>query len=157
MTLQITSMADIFTIILVFLLKSFSTGLATISPSSGLKLPQVSTSSKKEMKDALKVEVLSTGILVDSAPIVSLNQFQVPDVDQRQTQPRLVEALATQRKLIAGGGQRNPAAADVREGDAHLLVLADENTPYSTLKVVMASAAQAGYVDLQMVVIGAGD
>lgn len=39
MTIQITSMADIFTIILVFLLKSYSTSAVNITPSNGLKLP----------------------------------------------------------------------------------------------------------------------
>jgi hypothetical protein len=39
MSLQITSMADIFMILLVFLLKSLSSGTIQIAPSKGLQLP----------------------------------------------------------------------------------------------------------------------
>jgi len=37
--------------------------------------------------------------------------------------------------------------------ESNLLVMADERTPYATLEKVLASAAQAGFVDLQLVVI----
>ncbi|NDG85844.1 MAG: hypothetical protein EBX52_12520, partial [Proteobacteria bacterium] len=37
--LQITSMADVFTILLVFLLKGVSTDAITITPSASLRLP----------------------------------------------------------------------------------------------------------------------
>jgi hypothetical protein len=55
MALQITSMADIFTILLVFLLKSYSTGALDIAPSKGMKLPEVQLATGSV--EALKVEV----------------------------------------------------------------------------------------------------
>ena len=38
-TLQLTSMVDMFTILIVFLLKSFSTSAVHITPHDGMKLP----------------------------------------------------------------------------------------------------------------------
>jgi len=155
MSLQITSMADIFTIILVFLLKSYSTGLANLSPANGLKLPQVTASTKKEMKDALKLEVLDNAVLVDSAEVLNMSEFKIPVAEGQSTNSALVAVLNERRQKDAS---RMPASdAGTVGADSHLLVLADERTPYSALKVILGSAAMAGYVDLQMVVIGAGE
>ena len=40
MSLQITSMADIFVIILVFLLKSYATSSVNVNPMAGMSLPE---------------------------------------------------------------------------------------------------------------------
>ena len=45
MTLQITSMADIFMIILVFLLKTYGSGAIDVTPSPGLIIPRALTGS----------------------------------------------------------------------------------------------------------------
>ncbi len=152
MALQITSMADIFTIILVFLLKSFSTGIANISPSKGMVLPAVTTVSPDQMKESLKLEILPDGILIDQKPILKLSQFSVlrgpasavdGETPESPVIEPLVQSLSREREKTKG----NPEASK-------LLVLAHEKTPYSTLKAVMASAASAGYADLQLVVLG---
>jgi biopolymer transport protein ExbD len=147
MSLQITSMADIFVIILVFLLKSFSTGLATISPSQGVTLPSISTQNEVQIKEAAKLEILQNAVLLDQKPIIKYSDFEIP-VDlsnpSNTVSNEILNALLAERKK---GGSDNK--------DSHLIVLADEKAPYSAIKTVMASAANSGYVDLQLVVIKA--
>ncbi len=155
MSLQITSMADIFVIILVFLLKSFSTGLATIAPTQGMVLPNVSTSVQNQLKDATKIEILSNAILIDQKKIADVKNFEIEGLQQNlqdSTQPvengaifkPVYEALLIEKQKDLNAGKH----------DGNLMVLADERTPYATIKAIMASAASAGYSDLQLVVLG---
>lgn len=155
MSLQITSMADIFVIILVFLLKSFSTGLATLSPNQGMQLPNVTTSVQSQIKDATKIEILSNAILVDQKKVADIDNFEIKELKQAlqdSTQPvengaifkPVLDALLVEK-------QKDEKAGKV---ETNLLVMADERTPYATLKAIMASAASAGYTDLQLVVMG---
>jgi biopolymer transport protein ExbD len=142
MSLQITSMADVFTIILVFLLKSTATGIAAVSPTSA-NLPVAGGS--ELLKDALKIEVSRDVVTVDDKSILKLVNFDVPvtEVIENGMSQSVYQALMEKRK--------NKQEAN---SESQLLVLADENTPYSTLKTVLASAANSGFVDLQLVVVG---
>jgi biopolymer transport protein ExbD len=154
MSLQVTSMADIFTIILVFLLKSYSTGVSNISPSQGVLLPEAKA--QPQMKDALKVEILRDSVLVDQKQAVSLKNFSFINSDANavlakeapatggDVSAEISKALMAQRKNMTGN-----------EIDSHLLLLADQRTPYATLRRVMNSAASAGFVDLQLAVVQA--
>lgn len=149
MTLNITSMADIFTIILVFLLKSFSTGSINITPASGTSLPVAH--SPASAIEALKLEVSGNAILLESKPILTLNNFRFPagDIQANQTSRALGTALERERKrqmLIAAS---NPSV----KVDAKIIVVADQKTPYATLKHVLASAAVQGYTDFKLAVI----
>lgn len=147
MTLQITSMADIFTIILVFLLKTISSGMSNITPTQAMSLPSVTADSKNTMKEALVLEVGQTAVLVDQKPVVKLENFGFANEDAFTKS--ILEALLSQRLNVK---KREPASLEA-QNDPNLLVMADELTPYSTLKAIMSAAATAGYVDLQLVVL----
>ncbi len=147
MTLQITSMADIFTIILVFLLKSLASGMSNITPTQAMSLPSVTAQSKGMMKEALVLEVGKTAILVDQAPVAKLENFNFQN--EEEFTKTVLESLLKYRVKVK---TREPASVDAQT-DPNLLVMADELTPYSTLKAVMNAAASAGYVDLQLVVL----
>jgi biopolymer transport protein ExbD len=143
--LQITSMADIFTIILVFLLKTTASGITGIAPNSGTTLP---TSKGNEIaKDVLTVEINKESILVDSNSVLSLTEYQFPltEIQANGVSQSLYAKLLQQRA--------KKSANDPGDKGSDLLVLADESTPYSTLKTVLASAANTGFVDLQLVVV----
>jgi biopolymer transport protein ExbD len=144
MSLQITSMADIFTIILVFLLKTTASGISSISPNGGTTL--VVSSGEEIEKDTLTLEVNKDSILVDNNNVLNLADFQFPltEIQANGVSQSLYTSLLSQRKNHPG----------IDEG-SQLLVLADESTPYSTLKTVLASAANTGFVDLQLVVVKA--
>ena len=149
MSLQITSMADIFTIILVFLLKSYATSATNITPSTGTQLAQAQAADAAV--EALKLEVAETGIQVEGKPVAMLKAFKPDpaDMDANGSLKSLTEVLKTERdrqNLIAG---QNP---DVKQ-DSKILIVADQRTPYATLKNVMASAAIHGFSDFKLVVV----
>lgn len=149
MSLNITAMADIFTVLLVFLLKSYATGAVAITPSAQTQLPI--GVGQDQAVEALKLEVSSTAILVEGQPIVSLKayQFDGAELQGNGTLKSLTAALEKERKRQLLIAQNN---ADVKV-DARVIVVADQKVPYSTLKSVLASAAVQGYTDFKLAVV----
>lgn len=141
MSLQITSMADIFTIILVFLLKTTASGINTINP-AGAKLPMANGA--EITKDTLKLEISRDSVLLDDKAVLSLTNFELPITE-------LQEGGMSQTVYQEFMKKRTTKQEDT--SNSALLVLADEDVPYSTLKTVLGSAANTGFVDLQLVVI----
>jgi biopolymer transport protein ExbD len=144
-SLQITSMADIFMILLVFLLKSYATSITNISPSAHISLPEV-TSAAGVPKDSLKIEVGQDTVTIDEKPAVTLHNFEFGAEEQGsgEASPTIIRILNDERKKTPDPNM-----------DSALVVMADEGTPYSTIKRVVASAAGAGFVDLQLMVVQA--
>ncbi len=149
MSLQITSMADVFIILLVFLLKSYAGGIVNIQPSQGTKLPQAFAANPAV--EALKVEVTEKQIQIEGADSFSLNgfYFDPTDVLQNGASQKLSQLFEKERKKQILIAQNN---ADVKL-DPKLLILADQKVPYSTIKTVLASAAVQGYTDFKLAVI----
>ena len=148
LSLQITSMADMFMIVLVFLLKSFSTNMMSISPSAGTLLPEAHASS--EISDALKVEVSDFGIQVEGKPVASLEKAHFSKIPQEASAAlqSLNAAFDSERKRQDLISSQN---TDVH-ADSKLLILASQSVPYSTLKAVLTSAAAHGFSDFKLVV-----
>ena len=155
MELQITSMADIFTILLVFLLKSFSTSVTSISPSNEITLP--SAKGGDEMVDVLKIEITPTVITLDDKPVTQLQsfRFEQSDIEVNRTSRSLNQSLIKEKKrreqarAISSVADPSDGSTDTRK----LMVLADEKTPYAILKSVLTSAANVGFIDFKLVVI----
>ncbi len=142
MQLQITSMADIFTILLVFLLKNYASSVATVAPVKNTRLPVAETS--VILKDSLKIEIAADSLLVDEKPVVTLKNFIFPtgDAVDPAGKDTLSQALSAQRQKHTENNK-----------DPHMVLIADEKAPYESIQRVLASAALTGYVDLQLVVV----
>lgn len=148
-SLQITSMADIFTILLVFLLKSFSTSAVNITPSPGMLIPEAKA--LEAPIEALKLEISENGILVENKPVAELHAFKFSDEDlaQNQTSRSVSRALELEKKrqTLISSQNKNVKA------DGRILIVADQRTPYSTVKAVLGSAALNGFTEYKLVAI----
>lgn len=149
MELQITSMADVFTILLVFLLKSYATSAVNISPNKDLELPIANAADTAS--ESLKLEVTGTAVQVEGKPISTLNAFafEPKDIQNGGISKSLSLALSKERERQVLIAKNN---TDVKI-DPKVLVIADQRTPYSTIKTVLASAAVNGYTDFKLVVV----
>ena len=143
MSLNITSMADIFTILLVFLLKSYSVGALEIQPSRGLQVPVALHSDTAESR--LTLEIAEGAVQLDGESLVTLKNFEIPPGQNAQNSMMspLAEALATRRAALTENSQ------------GKLLLIADSRAPYSTLEEVMRTAASQGFGDLKLAVVKA--
>ncbi len=139
MSLQITSMADIFTIILIFLLKSYSVGALESTAPKGVQLPQAvaGTAGLKSVADILRLEVSRDEVLVNGKPVARISEFAFAgsDIDDEGASKTLVSQLS-----------------QAAEQNAKVLVVADQRAPYETIKALLASAALRGYTDVKLAV-----
>jgi biopolymer transport protein ExbD len=141
MALQITSMADIFVIILVFLLKSYSVEGLPYEPTVPLTPPVAK--GRIEKTEALKVEIAKNAVALGGKNVAAIDAFKFGKKDLDAD-----GASATLRRALA---QARPSALAGPKG-TKLIVVADEGAPYETIKAVLASAASEGYLDIQLAV-----
>ncbi len=144
-TLQLTSMIDMFTILLVFLLKSFSAEGQMVTVTRDLRLPE--SSSQQAPKVLSVIALTSEWVLVDGRPIVRLETItpQSPLI----VQP-LKEELLRLRAVSEGLGS---LSADLKGFRGSIAVQGDREIPFEVLKRIMLTAGQVGYVNLHLAVL----
>lgn len=149
--IQITSMVDMFVILLVFLLKSYSTSPVIITPSEGMTLP--ASSSTKDPVDALKLMVSKTGVFVEDKKIIDLTDgvIAITDVDPSDTQ--FIRSLYTELDTQASKTRTIASKNETIEFDGKVLMQADRGLNYETLRKVMYTAMMAGYSDVKIAVL----
>lgn len=148
--IQITSMVDMFVILLVFLLKSYSTSPVNISPKEGLRIPE--SSALIDPIDVVKLIVAQDGIFVEDKKVLDLDQGVVPNEMMDRNDPSflraLFEALDERAKLAKSISEVN----DSFEFDGKVLLQADRDLSYQTLQKVMYTSMMAGYADVKLAV-----
>ena len=158
--LNITSMMDMMTIILVFLLKSYSTDDISIAASEDLRLP-ISTS-EKPPKLAVNVVVSRVDVVVDGEWVMNLEE--VPDeetgepviqVSEGEKRGQMISALfdALQAKADTAKSLGQKAGADEFDFKGQVLLQCDKRLPFSVIREVMFTAGQAQFGEFRFVVI----
>jgi biopolymer transport protein ExbD len=140
MALQITSMADIFVIILVFLLKSYSVEGLPYDPSVPLSPPVAK--GRVEKTDGLKVEISKEAVALGGKNVSPMSAWKFSSKDVDSNGSRTLRGALAQNRKGAISGPKGPK----------LIVVADEGAPYETIKTVLASAASEGFLDIQLAV-----
>jgi biopolymer transport protein ExbD len=144
--LSLTSMMDMFTIVLVFLIKQVDSEGNLLTQAENLKLP-ISTSLKTSKEIALTVVVDSKQILVDNEAVA-----ETPAVAKQDSLmiASMIPALEKKREE-----EKKSALAKGDEPDqaGNVIVQLDKNTSYDVMYKVMASCGWAGYTNIAFAVI----
>lgn len=144
-TLTLTSLMDMFTIILLFLLVSYSTEgeMVTADPNK-FKLP-VSTSLKKpEMR--LIIQVTPEEIIIDGGKVAEVKEA-IENQDYIITP--LLEALDSNTKKAEFIAMNNPSFKF--KGD--VIIQGDRRIPFVLLEKIMVTCGQAGYGNISLAVL----
>jgi len=151
--LNITPMMDMMTIILVFLLKSFTSSASTITFDQNLQVPKSTTQLKQKL--AVMVTITKKVILVEGDAVAPINAGKVDPTVKRDGEngyyiTPLVEVLEKHAK-------REKKVADLtgNKFDAQLMIVADQTTPYRLLTEIFYSCGQAGYANYRLLVLKA--
>jgi biopolymer transport protein ExbD len=149
--LNITPMMDMMTIILVFLLKSFSSSSATITFDSNLQVPKSVT--QLNPKEAVTVTVTKKVILVEGDGIAPVNNGKVDPAVKRDGEngyfiTPLVDILEKHARK-----EKRVAELTGEKYDAQLMLIADQTTPYRLLTEIIYSCGQAGYANYRLLVL----
>jgi len=151
--LNITPMMDMMTIILVFLLKSFSSTTSTITFDQNLQVPKSFTELKPKM--AVTVTVTKKVILVEGDAIAPVNAGRVdPAVKRDGENGYYITALVD---ILEKHGRREKKVAEMtgQKFEGQLMLVADQTTPYRLLTEVIYSCGQAGYGNYRLLVLKA--
>jgi hypothetical protein len=148
MALQITSMADVFTILLIFLLKGYATDAATFQPVAGMKVPAATGAAS--LLESLKVEIAPDAILVDGKAVVSLQAFSARNQEDWKALDEAFSQARSKQDLISSQN------ADVQKS-AKLLLVADSNAPWPLLRETLRVAQSRGYTEPQLAVVRKGE
>ncbi len=149
--IQITSMVDMFVILLVFLLKSYSTSPVQLTAGKDMTLP--ASTSLKDPTDVLKLQVSKNAIWVEDKKIVELKDgiLDVKDIDQNDTQ--FIRTLYTELDGMANKSRNIASKNEEMEFDGKVIMQADRSLPYELLKKVMYTSMMAGYSDVKIAVL----
>jgi len=140
--LQLTSMMDMFTIILVFLLKTYSTQGQLINPSKDLTLPSSIVQHAPEM--GLDVTVSRDWILVNGRAVVKTKQV----MDQKGY---IIEPLKSELDTYAREAKTMEELYGAKFS-GKVTIQGDKTIPYKLLIKVMATCGQSSYPNMRLVV-----
>ena len=158
--LNITSMMDMMTIILVFLLKNYATSDVSVAPSEDLQVP-VSTAIKKP-KIAVNVVVSRKDIVVDGNWVLDLERGVDPDTNEEtifvpedakkgQLISDLHDVLLDKAEAAKELGQRTGKKEFEFKGE--ILLQCDKRLPFDVIREVMFTAGQAQFGNFRFIVI----
>ena len=142
--LPLAPMASVFTVILVFLIKSASMSVTSITPAGDIDLPEVTQVS--EIPDSLKVQISSQAIIVGEKVIMNLDHFN--PISRSPASNDEVSFKEVEKALEFEKGE------SLKDQNTKLVIIADKKAPYQILKKILTSAANVGLLDLKLVVIG---
>ncbi len=174
--LNITSMTDMFTIMLVFLLQTYTTAEVQIIPEKDQNLPK--SSSEMNPTIALQLSVTKDAIKLDDKEIMKMENSDFTKSDVSKDDPNFIEPLFAALDKIAkeekakdvsfqaaindgtvkmekdSHGNRIPAGKP-NQGvlDGKLLLKADQSLPYHTIRKIMYTASMAGFPKLKMATV----
>ncbi len=143
--LNITSMTDMFTIMLVFLLQTFSTSDVQIIPEKDVRLP--TSTVENNPVQTLKISLSKTELKVEGKLVTKLKNgyFEKSDIDPNDKNflPAFFAELETTLK--------NTKFDFVKDGK--ILLQADSSLSYETLRRVMYTSSMAGFPKLKIATV----
>ena len=145
--LNLTSMMDMFTIILVFLLKTYSTEGMLIQPSEYLTLPKSTIEKSPEV--ALDLVVSKEWIMVNHEPIVEVNNV----IKQKGF---IIRPLQDKLNVYAREAKRMEELYGTKFS-GKVTIQGDVSIPYKLLVKVMATCGRSDYPNMRLVVYRQGE
>lgn len=144
--LNITPMMDIFTIILVFLLKMYSTQGQLVTPAKGLTLPTSSITIATH--EALSIKILQNKLLLENTVILDGDDFKKVLKDDTKN---LIDPL--HKALLKHGNEAKKSAEMFgRLFSGEISIHGDSTVPFALLKKVMYTCGEAGYPTMRLLV-----
>ena len=144
-SLNITSMADMFTILLVFLLQNYSLNEFKLEAKGAINLP--TSNSLIEPKRAPVVTITQSEVLFNDQSIMSIQEWlQKPASLLAHIQP---PSTAQQDGLKVTEEEKG-------SGEASIIVLADKSHNYRTIRTLLQILNKKGYRQVRFATLGGG-
>lgn len=147
---SLTSMMDMMTIILVFMIKNIDAEGQLVTQAENLVLP-VSTSKVQPKEVSLTVVVDNNYVVVDNSKIVTTDEV----LQQEDLLVARVDSVLKERRKTE---QEHALAAGLPADEAgNIIVQIDKNIPYDAMYKVMATCGFSGYTNIAFAVMMKGN
>ncbi|MBT8367412.1 MAG: biopolymer transporter ExbD [Deltaproteobacteria bacterium] len=143
--LMITSMMDMFTIILIFLLFQFSEKPETINLMNDIELPK--STAKMEHEENIKLVLTRKGLHIGEELIAQVKMGSIIGLD-----PQNPKASVLYQRLEAQFAKSTMEAGE-KQLNNHILLLCDRKHSFKTINSIVKTAALAGYPNFQFGVL----
>lgn len=143
--LNITSMIDMFTLMVVFLLKNYSSQGQLVTPAENLLLP--TSTIEKIADEALSVKVSRNTIMVENTVVIDSVEYHAVLAQKEFMIDKLYEVLSK-------NSQEAQKSADLfkTKFSGKISIQGDVAIPYNVLTRVMYTCGQAGFPSMNLVV-----
>jgi len=144
--LRLTSMMDILTVLLLFLLKSFVVEGEAITPVPGVNLPE--STSETTAQSAVVIAIFGDNVMMDGVVVASVAEATGSD-------DLLIEGLADH---LDAARERAMEIAERRGEDelfeGRVAIQGDREIEFAILQRVMYTCSYTGFEDISLAVIG---
>lgn len=142
-SVNITSLTDMFTVMLVFLLQTYNTSEVQIEAPKDLRLPSSRSEAVLTQGHQLTLSFESLKFGEEVLANIKNNDFEAKDKEDKD--PNFIKPLfAHLDKLMKESKDKN-----IKDGK--LLLLVERDLPYSAIKKVMYTASMAGFPQLKLI------
>lgn len=143
--LNMNSMMDMMTIILLFLLKSFSTEGALVTPSDELRLPEAFMGEKP--KKELQVSITKEAILINNNQLMSVRNVDPESILIQPLYNALTEVAKEQKQL----------EVDIGKEFTHTVIIqGDQTVPFEMLYKIMFTCSKSQFYKMRLLTIKKG-
>jgi hypothetical protein len=147
--LMLTSMMDMFTIVLLFLLCSLSDRPETIRLDKDLELPR--SSAEVSYDQNLKLVLTKSQLMIDDEKVAEVKNGKISGVDEKD-----LKASLLYKRLKDSYEKNKEKAVDNEEGKAkmqQIVFVCDKSHEFSVINQVIKTAGLAGYPNFQFAVL----
>jgi len=137
--MMLTSLMDIFTVLVLYLLVNQSTGI-TLDPPAWVVLPDSAVDTAP--RQSIVIALTQKDVLIQGQPVATLAEVEASPVED-------IDAI---HKRILEIKDAAAKSADQSGVSTEVTILADRSVPFKVLKKVMTSSANAGYGKISLAV-----
>lgn len=141
--LNLTAMVDVFTVLLVFLLKSYAAEGSLTAAAPNLELP--SSTSSLAPQATVTITVSEDALFVEDERIGSLKSLASAEGLYLPSLGHALKTRADKARLIAG---RNQSVSF----QGRVTIMGDKNTPFATLERIMYTASVSEFGEIALAV-----
>ena len=143
--LMITSMMDMFTIILIFLLFQFSEKPETIQMQKDIELPK--STAKMDHTETVKLVITQNSLHFNDDMIARVRKGRVVGLDPQNPKASVLYQRLEEQFV------KSSQNSDQIQPKNHILLLCDKRHSFKTINDVVKTAALAGYPNFQFAVL----
>jgi biopolymer transport protein ExbD len=139
--LNINSMTDMFTIMLVFLLQTYSTNAHEVVPQKGLTM--ATSVSEKTAEEAPMVSFSKDELVLNQKKLLTANNFTLPA--ESLDQGEIIKPLLTELQALK----------QLKKDKDEVILQVDKDCPYPNVKQILSTASMAGFIKVRLATISA--